>query len=109
MGVLLPVIIWLPSIPKANQDDNIRFNKLYLFLKTFDVHFVKVVLFAIGVYLVSLQGFPLQIYALLSVPFMLLYNGKKGNFPKWFKYFYYAFYPLHIVLLEAICLLILML
>lgn len=44
---------------------------------TFGLHFVV--------------GYP-QYYMILAVPFLLLYNGKKGRSVKWF---FYAYYPLH--------------
>lgn len=44
---------------------------------TFGLHFVV--------------GYP-QYYMILAVPFLLLYNGKKGRSDKWF---FYAYYPLH--------------
>lgn len=36
---------------------------------------------------------------IVALPIMLLYNGRRG---KGFKYFFYAYYPLHIYLIEAI-------
>ncbi|WP_081773069.1 TraX family protein [Bacillus sp. EB01] len=36
---------------------------------------------------------------LLALPLLLLYNGKKGF---GFKYFFYFFYPIHIILLYFI-------
>lgn len=48
---------------------------------------------------------PLELPAFLSLPFIILYNGEKGaNFNK---YFFYAFYPGHIVVLYLISLLFL--
>lgn len=42
----------------------------------------------------------IQFYSLLAIPLLLLYNGEKG---KWkLKYFFYVFYPLHLVLLQGI-------
>ena len=42
----------------------------------------------------------LPFWALLSLPILLLYNGEKGKMKT--KYFFYLFYPLHLVLLEGI-------
>ena len=39
-------------------------------------------------------------FALIAIPLLFLYNGKKGRFKT--KYFFYLFYPLHLVLLQAI-------
>jgi len=36
---------------------------------------------------------------IFALPFMMLYNGKKG---KGYKYFFYLFYPLHIIALFLI-------
>jgi len=41
-----------------------------------------------------------QLYAIVAVPFLLLYNGEPGQYR--FKYFFYFFYPLHFVVLELI-------
>lgn len=43
------------------------------------------------------------LFTFIPVIFMLLYNGKKG--PS-LKYFFYAFYPLHLIILDFIALLI---
>lgn len=48
---------------------------------------------------VLLYGLGIQIYACLAVFPMLLYNGQKG--PS-LKYFFYAFYPLHLFILYLI-------
>jgi hypothetical protein len=48
----------------------------------------------------SLVGTDIQWYAFLSLPLLLLYGGKRG---KWnMKYFFYIFYPTHMVLLYGI-------
>lgn len=42
---------------------------------------------------------PMQLFMLLALPFILLYNGKKG---KSLKYYFYVFYPLHMLLIALI-------
>lgn len=42
----------------------------------------------------------LQLLAILALPLILLYNGTRGN--DRFRYFFYAFYPLHFVVLSII-------
>jgi len=41
----------------------------------------------------------LQLYSILSVPIIALYNNEQG---KKMKYFFYLFYPLHLIILYAI-------
>ena len=43
-------------------------------------------------------------FSYLALPFLFFYNGKRG---KWnLKYMFYIFYPLHLVLLEAIAMIV---
>lgn len=42
----------------------------------------------------------IQWYAFFALPLLLCYNGKRGN-PR-FKYWFYLFYPLHLVLLQGL-------
>ena len=52
----------------------------------------------------SLISSPLQWWALMSIPLLALYNGERG---KWrMKYFFYIFYPLHLVIIYLIAILI---
>lgn len=48
--------------------------------------------------------FPIQWYGLLSVPFLILYNGERGKAN--LKYFFYFFYPIHLVLIYAMMILL---
>lgn len=78
MGVLLIVAFYI-----------FRGNKVLLTLALF--------------FVTNYTGFPLEGLASLSVLFILNYNGKKG--PQGNKYFYYIFYPAHILILYFISLL----
>lgn len=52
---------------------------------------------------VDLFGYKFELHrqtlCLFSLPLIWLYNGKQGPYNKFIKYFYYLFYPLHILLL----------
>ncbi len=46
----------------------------------------------------------IQWFGLLALPLLLLYNGKRGKYKM--KYFFYIFYPTHLVILYGILYLI---
>lgn len=71
MGVLMIVCFYL-----------FKNNKLPLFL---------------SIFLLNLSMGPLQVLATISFLFIFLYNGERG--PKINKYVFYAFYPVHILVL----------
>jgi hypothetical protein len=45
-------------------------------------------------------------YSFIAIPILLLYSGKRGKLKM--KYFFYIFYPLHLVLLYGILILIML-
>lgn len=105
-GMLIPVLINLfdfkgITVPKP--------------LSALDSFYGRFICYSIGVALVVFQhapryldvfgkSLPMEYFAFLSIPTLLLYNGKLGN--KKLKYFFYIFYPVHLVVLEAIALLL---
>ncbi len=68
---------------------------------------VRLLFFFFGILLVALgmgtDGIR-ELFALLAVPLIALYNGERGTLKM--KYFFYIFYPLHIVVLYGISILI---
>lgn len=66
--------------------------------------FPLVLLASIGVLVLAVGMGGVQWFALLSLPLLLVYSGKRGKYRM--KYFFYLFYPLHILLLEGLALLL---
>ena len=87
-GTILVVLTSLFKREKGKEDN------LYLDL----------ILMGIGLILLAKFTFVDQYYALLSLPILGLYSGKRGKLNM--KWFFYLFYPLHFVVLELIYLII---
>lgn len=76
-GILLPVFVYFSPT------------------KTLKIFFTTLIL-AIRIFLVG----KLQLFALLAIPFLVLYNGKRGKLKM--KYVFYIFYPAHLAILHLI-------
>lgn len=94
-GILLPVLISMPSLFVSELEKQgwvasiVRSNT------------ARVLLVAVG--LVSFafaQKDAFYLYSLISVPLLLLYSGRRGRLK--LKWFFYIFYPAHLVLLYGI-------
>jgi len=72
--------------------------------KKMDKPVVHIAMTAVCLVFLALQYKGVQAFALLSVPLLLLYSGKRG---KWnMKYFFYIFYPAHLVILQGISMIV---
>ena len=79
-GVMLPVMVWLGKTKSQ-----------------------KMLLAAAGLVLIAGDPGNIQILSLCALPLLMLYNGQRG---KWkMKYFFYLYFPTHIVLLEILAVL----
>ena len=63
-------------------------------------NWAQVVLLGCGLLLLGTEYTKVQQYALLSLPLLMLYSGKRGKAKM--KYFFYIFYPVHLAVLQGI-------
>ncbi|MBO5305557.1 MAG: hypothetical protein J6B12_02220 [Clostridia bacterium] len=69
-----------------------------------DKRWLHVLMLGVGLVLVALEKGGRQPYSLLALPILLLYSGKRGTWRM--KYFFYVFYPVHLLLLQGLAILI---
>ena len=65
---------------------------------------VHVASLGVGLVSLALASDAVQWYALMALPLLLLYSGKRGRWRM--KYFFYVFYPAHLVILQGFYMLI---
>ncbi len=106
IGAMIPVLINILTFKDESAPESLRrldtySVRLLLLLIGLLVFAIKNIAFVVDIFGISV---PMQFFSLISVLLLLFYNGKGGN--KRLKYFFYVFYPAHLVLLEAIAIVI---
>jgi hypothetical protein len=91
-GCLVPVFPALFTTPKCDD-----FPALF---KKIDSIIPRILITSLGVLALSIDDGGVQYVSLLAIPLLLLYSGERGKLKM--KYFFYVFYPLHLVLLYGI-------
>ena len=89
-GVMTPVITSAFMLPKDAPEE----------LRRFDTTPVHIACCGLALLLLCGMGQGSQSYSLISLALLLLYSGKRGKAP--LKYFFYIFYPTHLVVLWLI-------
>lgn len=90
-GCMLPVFASFFHEPKGN--DNVVLKKL-------DNVPLNVLSLCVGLLFLALESGGRQYWAFLAAPLLLIYSGKRGKAN--IKYFFYIFYPAHLLLLEFV-------
>ena len=96
-GVCAPVLASFFDYKEGQHSEFFRF---------YDHLPIKVAAFGLMLFFLVLdRGLQnIQTWCLLALPILFLYNGKRGR--KGFKYGFYIFYPVHLLLLEGLAMLI---
>lgn len=91
LGCIAPVCASLPDMRGIKAPEYaLRLDNLYL----------RLISFGFAILALAMRSSSVQIWSLLALVILLLYNGKRGKLRM--KYFFYVFYPLHLGLIYGV-------
>ena len=95
LGMLLPVLLNIWDFKGVSLPYRLSLDR-----KT--EHALRIALLIVGLLVMCIDANlgKIQFFSLLAVPFLALYNGKVGQ--KKMKYFFYVFYPTHLLIIEGL-------
>ena len=95
-GSMMPVLVSLFHADPKDENQKL--------LQKIDSVYLSVFMATIAIVLIAIAShytrFSKQEYAILTIPLLLMYSGKRGK--RKMKYFFYYFYPIHLVVLYVI-------
>ena len=92
-GCMLPVFPALFTTPKTDREPPAIFKQL-------DTKPIRILATAIGTLALAFADGGIQYYGLCAIPLLFLYSEQRGRLRM--KYFFYIFYPAHLLLICAI-------
>lgn len=107
LPVLALLVLYFALTRKVTVDYGFWGILLPVFASLSDDKWKKLVLFSLCLTALCIDlgaGFQVQYWSLFVIPLLAVYNGKPGKYRM--KYFFYIFYPLHMVVLYGISMLI---
>lgn len=93
LGTLIPVFASLFT-PHETKKSNLSSNTENI------IFYLNLLTFSIGLLVLAIYYKGIQYYSLISIILLLLYSGERGKLN--LKYFFYIFYPLHLIILFLI-------
>ncbi|MBQ3011913.1 MAG: hypothetical protein IJD74_00065 [Clostridia bacterium] len=96
-GALLPVFPALFTTPKTDGEPPAIFNQL-------DTKCFRILATALGTLALAIADGGIQYLGLCAIPLLFLYSEQRGRLKM--KYFFYIFYPAHLLLIYAISMMI---
>ncbi|MBR2715406.1 MAG: hypothetical protein IKB73_04275 [Ruminococcus sp.] len=95
-GVMSPVVLTMLDKNFSNTEKSLWYNSQEFSLLLFTCSLILIAVF---------ENLPYyQMYSLLAVLLLMMYNGKKGKYS--FKYGFYLFYPLHLLLINGVAMIL---